>query len=151
MTIGMKGGDKLARTLELYGKNAGGGAFLRLGFLEGSTYPDGTPTAYIAAINEFGNPAHDQPPRPYFRQMIAAKSPGWGASMARVMRASAFDAPRSLALMGEGISGQLQESIRSFDSAPLAPSTVAAKGFDKQLIDTGHMVSSVGYEVKDGA
>lgn len=151
MTIGMQGGDKLTRTLELYSKNAGDGVFLRLGFLEGSTYPDGTPTAYIAAINEFGNPAHNQPPRPYFRQMIAAKSPGWGASMAKVMKANGFSAPHSLSLMGEGISGQLQESIRSFSGVPLAPSTVAAKGFDKQLIDTGHMASSVGYEIKDGA
>ena len=57
------------------------------------------------------------------------------------------DAAQTLKRMGEGIKGQLQQSIRDFDEVPLARSTVARKGNDKQLIDTGHMVNSADYEV----
>lgn len=146
-TIGLKGGDILRQHLADLKQSLGDAELLRLGFLEGSTYPDGTPTAAIAAIQEFGAPAANIPPRPFFRNMIAAKSPGWGASMAKVIKATGGDAARSLALMGEGISGQLQQSIRDFDAVPLAPATIEAKGNDKQLVDTGHMLNSVGYEV----
>ena len=52
--IGMVGGEGLKRRLEEIRRNLGNGEELRLGFLEGSTYPDGTPTAQIAAIQEFG-------------------------------------------------------------------------------------------------
>lgn len=146
--MSFKGGERLLARLEEIKAKAGSGEVLRLGFLENATYPDGTPVAHIAAINEFGRPENNQPPRPYFRQMIAAKSPGWGASMAAVMKASDFDAVKSFRLMGEGIRGQLQDSIRTFVSPELSPVTIAKKGFDKPLIDTGNMLSSVDYEVK---
>lgn len=188
--IGMTGGDGLKRRLEEIRKGLGQGEELRLGFLEGSTYPDGTPTASVAAIQEFGAtieveahqttifrtidksgdfmkngrfvkqnlsnfatthdvPAHTVtiPARPYFRHMIEAKSPDWGAAMAKNLKATNFDANATLARMGEGIKGQLQQSIRDFDEVPLARSTIARKGNDKQLIETGHMVNSADYEV----
>ncbi len=151
MTIGLSGGKRMRIVLEDIQRKAGSGEFLRLGFLEGATYPNGTPVAYIAAINEFGRPDHNQPPRPFFRQMIAAKSPGWGQSMAKVLKAAGYDVDVSLARMGEGIRGQLQGSIRELTQPPLAPATVEAKGFDKPLIDTSVMINSVDYEVtKEG-
>ena len=33
---------------------------LEVGFFESAKYPDGTPVAYVAAIQEFGNPAGDR-------------------------------------------------------------------------------------------
>lgn len=188
--IGMTGGDKLKAKLEEIRSNLGGSEELRLGFLEGSTYPDGTPTAYVASIQEFGAtvkveahqttifrkvdksgelmkngrfvkqklsnfasthdvPAHTVtiPARPYFRHMIEARSPGWSAAMAKNLKATNYDGGATLARMGEGIKGQLQQSIRDFDEVPLARSTIAHKGNDKQLIETGHMVNSADYEV----
>lgn len=145
--IGLSGGEGLRRKLEEIRKNLSGGEELRLGFLEGSTYPDGTPTALVAAVDEFGNPANNQPPRPYFRSMIASKSPRWGEAMQKNLKATDYDANATLARMGEGIKGQLQQSIRDFDGVPLAPSTIAAKGSNKQLVDTAHMLNSVDYEV----
>lgn len=150
MELGLSGGIRLREKLEEIRRKVDTDELLRLGFLEGSTYPDGTPTAYIAAINEFGNPLNNQPPRPFFRQMIAAKSPGWGASMAKVMKATGCNVDAAFGLMGEGIKGQLQQSIRDLTSPPLAPSTVKAKGFSKPLVDTGHMANSVDYEIKKG-
>lgn len=188
--IGMAGGDLLRKRLDDIKAKLGAGEVLRLGFLEGSTYPDGTPTAQIAAIQEFGAtikveasqttifrkldksgefmkngrfvkqklsnfatthnvPEHTItiPARPYFRHMIEAKSPGWGVAMAKNLKATDYDAAQTLKRVGEGIKGQLQQSIRDFDEVPLARSTVARKGNDKQLIDTGHMVNSADYEV----
>lgn len=97
-------------------------------------------------------PAHmvTIPPRPFFRLMIDTKSPGWGASMAKVLKATDCHLDVALGRMGEGIRGQLQASIRDFDNPANAPSTVAKKGFNQPLIDSGHMLSSVDYEVTPG-
>lgn len=134
-------------------KSMGGGQ-VSVGFMEGATYPDGTPVAAVAFWNEFGKPVHRgngdyfQLPRPFFRQMIAKESPAWGRKMAKLAKATDYDGPRVLGLMGEDIKGALAQSINDFTAPPLAPSTVAAKGFEKPLIDTSHMLNSITYEVK---
>jgi hypothetical protein len=58
-----------------------------------------------------------------------------------------YDARRSLGLMGQTIKGELQDSIQQFSGAPLAQSTIDAKGFDKPLVASGHMWNSVDSEV----
>lgn len=122
---------------------------LRVGFLEGGAYPDGTSVPMVAAINEFGAPSRGQPPRPYFRGMIQEKSPGWGQSLANQLKATSYDTPAALTRMGEGIKGQLQAAIRQYVGPPLASSTIAKKkGVTKQLIDTAHMLMSADFEVK---
>jgi len=133
---------------------------VRVGFLEGATYPDGTSVATVAAVQEFGSPANNIPPRPFFRSMIAAKSPRWGDGVATVLKANGYDADRALHQVGDAIKGQLQQSIVDTNSPPLAPATIAAKskggtsaaslgvlGPAKPLVDTGHMLNSVDYEV----
>lgn len=121
---------------------------VQVGFLENATYPDGTSVALIAAINEFGAPSRGQPPRPFFRRMVAAKSPEWPSAIADLLKANDFDANRTLEQVGAAIKGQLQQSIVDLVDPALKPSTVARKGFDKPLIDTGHMLKSVDYRVK---
>ncbi len=145
----IKGGDKLARALADIGAKLGQHPTLRAGFLAGATYPDGTSVPMVAAIQEFGAPSRNIPPRPFFRQMIAAKSGEWPDTVKRALLAKDYDAAAALALTGEVIRGELQDSIRSFSGVPLAPSTVKAKGFDKALVDTGTMLNSVDYEVKE--
>jgi hypothetical protein len=119
-----------------------------VGFLEDATYPDGTQVALVAAVQEYGSSARGIPPRPFFRNMIAAKQGGWPDAAKGLLVDNNYDATKTLQKLGEGIKGQLQESISSFDGAPLSPATIKAKGFDKQLIDTGHMLDSVDYRVK---
>lgn len=147
--IGLSGGDKLEAKLAEIARKMGKGGTLRVGFLEGSTYPDGTSVPYVAAIQEFGDPSHNLPPRSYFRSMIAEKASGWGPSMGRVAVANAYDLDQTLGQMGEGIRGQLQTSIRDLISPPLKPATVRRKGFSKPLIDTSHMLNSVDFEVQE--
>jgi hypothetical protein len=141
----ISGGDKLERALLEMARQVSKPATLRVGFLGNATYPDGKSVALIAALNEFGTSR--QPPRPYFRNMIAQRSPGWPAAIAVNLRANNYDAERSLDDVGQAIAGQLQQSIRDLTSPPLSPVTIAKKGFDKPLIETGQMLNSVGYEV----
>jgi hypothetical protein len=142
------GGDKLRRHLMELAVKLQKPATLNVGFLEGATYPDGTPVAEVAAHDEYGVPAHNQPPRPYFRGMISRKSGNWGKGVGDLLKANHYDAEKALGMMGEGIKGQLQESITELSDPANAPSTIAKKGFDDPLVDTGHMLNSVDYEVK---
>jgi len=144
----IKGGDKLSAKLRELSEKVRNPGTLQVGFLENATYPDGTSVAYVAAIQEFGAPAAGILPRPYFRTMVAEKSPTWGKAIGDLLVNNDYDATRTLELTGQGVKGQLQQSIVDFDSVPLAPATVAAKGNDKQLVDTGHMLNSVDYRVK---
>ncbi|HBD0337127.1 TPA: hypothetical protein KGE85_004594 [Escherichia coli] len=52
--------------------------------------------------------------------------------------------------MGEHIKGQLQMSVRDWESPPNAASTARQKGFNNPLIETGHMMDSVDYSVDGG-
>lgn len=145
--VELKGGQALVKRLEELAQRLGDGGTLRVGFLEGATYPDGTPVALVAAVNEFGRPDRNQPPRPFFRAMISEKQKDWPRALGAVAKNNDYDIDKTLGQMGEGIKGQLQESIRQLDSPALSPVTVARKGFAKPLVDTGHMMNSVDYEV----
>jgi hypothetical protein len=157
-----------------------GGGSVQVGFLEGATYPDGTPVAAVAFWNEFGHGGpFPSPARPFFRSMIAKESPGWPVKMASMAKATNYDGPKVLALMGEDIAGALRESIGDLTDPALSPTTLAlrakfgnnpgairardviqaqrdvaagkpiASGTQaKPLVWTGHMLNSIGYEVK---
>ncbi len=145
--IGLSGGDKMNQRLaEIAAKLKEAGS-VNIGFLEGATYPDGKGVPFVAAMNEFGVPSHGQPPRPFFRGMIKEKSPDWGDGVAKALKAHDYHTQEALQVVGEGIAGQLRDSITKLDSPALAPSTIARKGSSKPLIDTGHMLNSVDYEV----
>ncbi|EOS9812385.1 hypothetical protein ACNKWM_004835 [Salmonella enterica subsp. diarizonae serovar 16:z10:e,n,x,z15] len=51
------GGRQFRQKLKQAADSLKSGKSLKVGFLEGATYPDGTPVAYIAAIQEFGGSA----------------------------------------------------------------------------------------------
>lgn len=128
---------------------------VKVGFLEGATYPDGQSVANVAALNEYGHTVKGKGgdesyfvlPRPFFRNMIADKKAEWPAAIALQLKKNGGDVQKTLNVTGIAIGGQLQQSIRDLVSPPLAPSTIARKGFDKPLIDTGHMLNSVDHEV----
>jgi hypothetical protein len=145
----LSGGDKLGAALSDIAKNVDKAASVEVGFLANSTYPDGTPTAMIAAIQEFGAPARNIPPRPFFRGMITAKSGEWPAAVANLLKANDYDSAVTLDQTGAAIAGQLRQSIVDFTSPPLSPKTIAKKGFDKPLVDTGHMLASIDHVVKE--
>ena len=155
------GGDALMEVLRRISDRtratASGTPEVKVGFLENSTYPDGTSQPMVAAVQEFGSDRI--PPRPFFRNMIAAEKGRWGATLAQLLRNTDFSTSQCLGLMGENIAGKLRKSIVDTNIPPLAPSTIARKskgkvtkiagvlGPAKPLVDTGHMLNSVDYEV----
>ena len=81
------------------------------------------------------------------RNTVAKHKAEWGPATARNLRATDFNVDKTLERMGQGIKGQVQQSINELREPPLAPSTIKAKGFDKPLIDTGYMLDRVDYNV----
>ncbi|WP_454813771.1 hypothetical protein [Labrys neptuniae] len=148
--VKLVGGKKLELALDEIAKNVSKASSVKIGFMEDATYPGGTPVSMVAAIQEFGAPARNIPPRPYFRGMIEEKSPEWPQAIANLLVANRYDAAKTLGQAGEAIKGQLQQAIINFDAVPLSPITVAKKGNDKQLVDTGQMLNSVTYQVIAG-
>lgn len=119
----VKGGERLEQALRQIRDKVRKGSEVRVGFLENATYPDGTKVATVAALNNFGAPAAGIPARPFFSQMIAKQSPGWGDKFAEVLTAVDYDADAALGMMGDGIAGQLRQAIVETDSPPNSPVT----------------------------
>lgn len=147
------GGAALEAKLREIAEKVSKAETLRVGFLEGATYPDGKPVAMVAAIQEFGAPRASIPPRPFFRNMIASKSPNWGESLAAILKNNDYDAEKSLMVMGEGIKGQLVESIIQTNSPALSPTTLMLRKMrseDQSLVVTGKTVGEAARRVADG-
>lgn len=143
----VSGGDNLSKVLTDMAGALGRGDSVDVGFLAGATYPGGKSVAMIAAIQEFGAPSRGIPPRPYFRGMIQSRKAQMPTAIAGALIDSGYDSGVALSRVGEGVKGWLQQSIVDLKEPPLSPVTIARKGFDKPLIDTGHMLRTVDYRV----
>ena len=73
----------------------------------------------------------------------------WPKQAAALLEANSGDVRQTLELMGEGVKGQIVETIQAFREPPNAAATVKQKGFDKPLIDTWTLWRSIDYEVTD--
>lgn len=135
-------------------------AKLEVGFFDTATYPDGTPVAYVAAIQEFGNPAGNNPSRPFFRNAIS-KNDGWKDLASKAMNAvveGRIELNQALNQMGLKMGADVQESITDGSYEELKQSTLDARQSRKRtegvaskpLIDTGQMLQAVSYSVSDG-
>lgn len=155
----------------------GGGGVVRVGFLEGATYPPGEKVKVkkkgvvvgrrikkpkpgtvpdssteqalpVAQVALWNEFGHGSTPaRPFFRKTIADKSDEWGDKMAALVKPANFDIPTVLGIMGEVMQGDIRESIIELHSPELSQKTIDEKGFAKPLIDTGTMLRAVDYEV----
>lgn len=100
----------------------------RVGWFETNKYPDGTPVAYVASIQEHGyGPI---PPRPYFRPTIAAQSAAWRDLITRASKGvvtgkrTAFQA---MDLLGLQAAGDVRKTISEITSPPLSLLTLQAR------------------------
>lgn len=141
---GLSGGSAMQAHLASIAKRIQDAGILRVGFLEGATYSDGTSVPEVAAKNEYG--AKGVPMRPYFRTMIKNKKANWAVSIGQVLANNNYDIDATWQLMGEGIKGQLQTSIRDWTTPQNSQKTIDRKGFNKPLVDSGHMLQSVDYD-----
>lgn len=144
----MRGGDKFRQRLAELAKQEKT-AKVRVGIIEQANYEgsDGESVAQVAFWNEYGTATI--PPRPFFRNTIAEHKDEWPKQAAEMLEANGGDVRQTLELMGEGVKGQIVETIQDFREPPNAAATVKKKGFDKPLIDTGTLWRSIDYEVAD--
>lgn len=147
-----KGGDKFAKVLESIGEKFPSGAYVEIGFLADQQYPDGTSVAQVAWWQEFGTVI--APARPYFRPMIAREKSGWGVRVAKLLQ-EGTSAETMLGLMGEEITGELQDSIegRDFPHLALSPVTLMLRKMKNETPDlmiTGRVVAEARKRVAAG-
>jgi hypothetical protein len=161
--VTVTGGDKFREKLQGIARQVTNASDVKVGFLSGSSYPDGTPVAMIAAIQNWGAPAVGIPPRPFFSNAIRAKKGEWPTAIRNLLKDNNYDALRTLQQTGEVIAGQLRRSIIETNDPPLKASTLRARGVApgmkynaskpatfgaKPLIDTGTLLNSVSYKVE---
>ena len=132
---------------------------LEVGFFESATYPDGTPVAYVAAIQEFGHAEGNIPSRPFFRNAVKAREGVWIQTMRKLVLAATegrLTGEQALNQMGLMQAGDVKDSITDGQYAPLKQSTLDARQSRKRtpgvgtkpLIDTARMLQSVKHVVE---
>lgn len=152
-SVKITGGKNVQATLKKLASQIERGKALNVGFLENATYPDGTPVAMVAAIQNFGAPGRSIPARPFFTNMVSNKAPGWADTLATVLRATDYDTRAALAMMGEGIKGQLQEAIKNTNAPALSQITLMLRKMrseDQSLEVTGATVGEAARRVAAG-
>jgi hypothetical protein len=160
------GGKKMTLALAALEEKITNRGVLRVGFLEGAKYPEKTNARFLKAVgsdatpsvvpsipiaqaafwNEYGTTR--APSRPFFRTTIAQKSKDWGAKLALALKATNYDGQKALALLGQDMRDDVENSIAQWSDPANAPLTIKIKGFDKPLVDSGDMQRAVDYEVK---
>lgn len=117
---------------------------------QGGPYTNGE----IALLHEFGNEDRGGhiPERSFVRSTvrdpaIAAEFAALEARIARAVIEGKMSRDRGLGLLGAWMAAKIQKRITGGEIRPEdAPSTVAAKGSDKPLVDSGQLVKAVGWE-----
>lgn len=115
-------------------------------FSNSGTYPDGTPVVDVGIYNEFGTSRI--PARPFMR--VAADQ--GKKSMQQVvdhtigLMIDGRVTPKAVDdTVGKQWANVVKSTIKHFDTPPNAPSTVAAKGKNDPLVDTGQMMDAIDY------
>ena len=120
---------------------------VQVGVIDGSKYPDGTSVASVAFWNEYGT--RKIPPRPFFRDTIKQNKEKWVELAAKSIRAG-YTVEHMLGLVGSQMMTDVVYTATQWTSPPNAAYTIAKKGFNKPLTDTGMMIAAIKHEVVDG-
>lgn len=163
VNIDIKMGDKWKLYLQKLSKVK---AEMRVGFLGGDTYPDGTSVAEVAAINEYGKGRN--PERPFVGETVKEHMPRWRKIIETNVKDdfSQANVMRAYELAGQDAEGKIRERIKRWPTSepqPNAAATIARKkkrGKDGKgteainpeqvLIDTAVMINAIRHEVKGG-
>jgi len=144
---------------------------VKVGFPADKREADGTSSAGVAAVHEFGDPARRIPERPFLRPAILENLPRYRAfnrdRLHRILHGE-MTARMALEQLGAMAVGLVQKKLRDGPFAPLSPRTIRARmsrrsagyraalarrgppeSIDKPLIDTGFMRQNVTYVVEE--
>lgn len=104
----------------------------------------------LAVIQEFGLGV---PERSFLRATFDRMKETWNAFAAKALKpalAGKIELTKALALIGERVKSDIKRRITQGEGIPPpnAPSTIARKGSDRPLVDSGRLVGSIDYEVR---
>lgn len=126
------------------------------GWFSSSKYPDGTPVAYVATIQEFGDPPSGIPSRSFQRVAVAKRQQGWSVLLAEGARkalAGELTVKQVLDGLGLQVAGDIRAEIARGDFQELSESTkrnrARKRGVDVETVnadplrDTNVMVNTL--------
>ena len=119
-----------------------------VGYFSNSTYPDGTPVAYVASIMEFGE--MHTPARPTIRPSLEKNKAKYYdlINKAIVNSLNGSDFKTGLMIVGKMGAEDIQAEIRNLQNPPLSIKTILKKGHSKPLMDTKVMYNAVNFRVE---
>lgn len=133
---------------------------IRVGFFPTQHYPDGTPVAYVATIQEYGyGPI---PPRSFMRVTVKTKSGEWAnnvraALLSGLKSGSMTKLTENFNQVGAVAAADISYTISQINSPMLKPSTLKARQSKqaktakavsiKPLVDTGVLIQSPMFAV----
>lgn len=101
----------------------------KTGWFETARYSNGTPVAYVASIQEFGD--GKIPARPFVRTTVAARSDEWirqfGEGSREILKGGALTGRQVLETVVMGAAGDIAKTISEITSPPLSPLTLLAR------------------------
>jgi hypothetical protein len=110
---------------------------------------DGQTQATIAAQNEFGTKSI--PERSFLRSTIDENRVNYNVIIDSILERVYLEnrsMREQLGLLGQKVQSDIKRKIVTLRTPPNAPATIAEKGSDNPLIDTGQMLNSISYEVE---
>jgi len=145
--------SRLKERLESVSKQVAGRE-VKVGWPQGKQYPDGTPVAYVAAIENFGSPEQGIPPRPIIKPTIAENKERWGKvadGMVGQMVRGQVSGGDVLDTLGRVAAMDLQAFVGQITEPELSPITVLLRKWRKQgRTVTGKTVGEAARAIADG-
>lgn len=133
-------------------------AKVRVGILEGgddeveSEYGDLT-IVELATIHEYGAPAAGIPERSFLRKTFTgrgrAELAAFQAEQAKQVIEGKLGARTALKRIGTWGAAKVRERIRAHIDPPLKPATIKRKGSSTPLVDTGHLINAISFQLEE--
>lgn len=114
-------------------------------------YPDGTSLLMVAAVQQFGSLSRGIPQRDYMGPggaLAIERTDPLRAALVPKLNAGKITVSGILAQMGPFAQAAVQDTIANFTTPGNAASTIARKGDDNPLEDTGALRNSITWVVR---
>lgn len=127
----------------------------KAGWFDSARYPDGTPVAYVATIQEYGAPEVNIPPRPFLAPTIEKRKDAWVKLLSQGVKAVArggYSADQVLEGVGLQVAGDIQAGIASVTGPALSNVTLLLRKWRREgKTIAGKTVGEAAAAIKAGA
>lgn len=107
----------------------------RAGWFPDAVYPDGTPVAYVAAIQELGSESRSIPARPFMRPAAIKNEDKWRATAAlaatRILDGK-MTGEQGMELIASVAAEDIVDSIKDVNSPPLSQITLGVRKYRQE-------------------